>query len=443
MILPEEFVIEKEPLFLEDEMNEILDFQPPRKFLLSCSLYRSPREREILKVLGCDTFNFSTVNKIVRHRFFRFSECDSDWIRRFCKYLRTLPSPMIMPLLELPFLKTQRGIWLSPSSHCIYLPSLSRVHVPSQINLYTLDDELFDAIWDDSDLSWQIFLSGIIGLKRLTEFDVVKAIAEYHVKLRARQIQQPNNVIAVILEHANYLMQSLEEWRYDFRLTQILKTSFQLVDTTNCFGSASQIVKDRMYDSTEGYWLLSSLGSKNIQILNDAQYSEMMPLIKVLSPNEFPPILDGHNQTHLSSFYTYDLAPKRLSSNTLLYVLATVWKQTTEKEKTIIVNELHHIEVICENKNLQPLSRCYLRTRELTNLAFDDMNFLELLDVDNDKWGFLKQLGVTTRPTQKLYLDQLLRLKQTESGPNLKGKVEWIYRMLELYRFGNIEEQLR
>jgi hypothetical protein len=445
MILPSEFIIDGEPLFLETEMNKFLAFGKNRKFLSFHRYYRkSPKARRALQILSIPIFDVHSVRQIVRHPEFAFPRRSLGWLRRFVKYLSGLRSNDCSDFLNLRFLKIQNNLWMSLSPS-IYLPPYSSVRLPPQINLKTLADDFYNEMWADA-VSRDFFSS---RLTRLTELKVIEAITTYHRQLHTRQTQPSQNVLTVIVEHATFLTERLQTWQNLPEHVSNLKSCFQLAVTANRYGAACEIVNDHTYDSEEGKWHLSSIDSENVIMLDRSKYVHMKELIDVLCLRKFPPLLiPGPFHTwQLSRFYEKDLAPKKLRNNKLLYLLAAIWGMIPESEKPTLRTLLPHMEAVCLNSAsiFHSLRDCYLSTRELKRLLSPEMNILHISDPDSPRWAFLDTLGVTVRPNHKLYVERLRKLKLRDSplDSTWKAEIESIYESLAELCGPNEGEELR
>jgi len=446
MILPSEFIIDGKPLFLETEMNRFLAVGKNRKFLSFHGYYRTPNARRALQILSIPIFDVNSVRQIVRHPEFAFPRRSLGWLRRFVKYLSGLRSNDCSDFLNLRFLKIQNNLWMSLSPS-IYLPPSSDARLPPQINnLKTLADDFYNEMWADT-VSRGFFSS---RLTRLTELKVIEAITTYHRQLHTQQTQPPQNVLTVIVEHATYLTERLQTWQNLPEHVSNLRSCFQLAVTANRYGAACDIVNDHTFDSGEGKWHLSSIGSQNFTMLDRSKYVNMKELIDLLRLRTFPPLLIpgplGHTW-QLSRFYEKDLAPKKLRNNKLLYLLAAIWGMIPEREQPTLRTLLPHMEAVCVNRAsiFHSLRDCYLSTRELKHLLSPEMNILHISDPDSRRWAFLDTLGVTVRPNQKLYVERLrkLKLRDSPSESTWKAEIESIYESLAELCGPNEGEELR
>ena len=428
MILPPVFIIDGQPLFDENDLKQFLNFDPPRIFLHGCDVYKTSQTQEVLRVLNCVTFEHKFVLQIVTHPNFAFQSRSLDWLRRFFKYICNLPHRRSSRYFNLPFLKLQNGAWISKGPS-VYLPPIDRVPLPDQINLHTLDGDFYDNVWSDS-LS-RYFVTEVLGLERLTDVGVIKAIVTYHDNLQERRIQPPNHVLDVILDHAQYLSEHLDELRELRQSVSMLQSCFQLINTANNYGPACDVVEDTRFICAEGECLLSSISSPNVEILNTKKYDDMEAFIELLNLRKIPPLLRRYWQgQHLSQFYAEDIAPQRQHDNKLLYLLAAIWDSIKENDKMVVQVKLSSIKAFCKDRRLHALKECYLATPELENLLAEEMNILAISDANDRKWEFLEGLGVTTRPNVKLYLEKLHRLKTSDRNPALKESVGNIYEKL-------------
>jgi hypothetical protein len=429
LIFPSTFFIDGLPLFDENKLNKF--FKPPLKYLKGGAAYTSTRCQRILKVLECRTFTFSTVEEILKHSLFAFSQMSDSWVAKFFRFLHGLSVEDKSPFLKLPFLKLDNGTWVSQGPSAVYLPT-SSLAVPDQIKLVTLDRGFYAAMQADKDQLAVRFLENELNLPRLTSQSVVKAIIAHHQQIANHEIGPfPPDPL---FEHAKYLYEHRESALKELPPTWLreLNTSFQLLDRERRHSSSRQIVLDRDIEWYSTVFRLSNIGSRSLRVLHP-YYEGMMPFInEYLNVAKFPPLTDQFD--NLSTFYLGDMAPMKLGDNKVLALLAEQWisKGRELLYLSSVSDPLRKMAVRCENDSFQVLETCYLPTNQLKPLLQPAMNILSLPDPDNVKWKFLELLGVRFSPDMGLYLDQLRNLRKTAlPEESLKIKAGQIYTMLE------------
>jgi hypothetical protein len=439
MILPSRFIIDGEPLFEEQELSRFLEFNPRPKYLKDITEYKSSRCQMILKELDCKTFNIASMSQIVHHRQFVFSEKSDRWLCKFFNLLYQLSLPpleFVAPFLDLPFLKLQNGAWAS-RSNSIYLPS-SPITLPDRINLTGLDTDFYATIRTDA---LALRFLDLLELQTLTDQMVIRAIIKQHLEIDNRQSPI---YIPTFFEHAEFLSSRRNELdQLPKDLKQTLKSSFRLLDTEHYSRPSNQLILDRIVKWATGEYRLSSINSSTLRIVHRDYHIDWISSIDpYLDLRKFPGLLSPQGQ--LSDFYRKDIAPQTQHDNKLLYLLAEPDVCASINGLAFVQNELGGVKVYCKDGSLQMLRACYLPTMELKDMLSPDMEILQIADADNEKWRFLEGLGVTIRPTLKLYLGKLRRLRAASSSASQKlEQVGTIYEHIQEVCTQNDYQQLR
>lgn len=442
LIVPQQLLFKNEPLFTEAELK----FGTTQPYAYIDSAYKTTH-RSILSKIGCPTFSAQLVNSIIQSNRLVFSQKSYGWIAVLFQYLWHHPNKDPSQNVNVPlYLQLSDGTWTSVTrSKQVFLPLNYPLAIEfKSLGIAVLHGKFYEEISKNPEAD--LFLRRILNIKALERTDIVLAIIDRHHQVRP---SASSLSIEECFDHAAYL--TLHQHFLSKAEIDSLRKSFHVVNHVNRVVKLSKdVLIDRDIAMTPPTSLSRVCISSSIQFLSDRYPPEVTTFfIHPLQLQSFPPLtVDVPTDSNCrrswstirsipSPFYTDVLSPTRQGTNVLLYYLADIWDQLTNKLSKVFLDALQELKCFCENRSLAELSSCFLRTRQLDKFLTLDMNVLEVDCPEDPKWTFLKTLGVSLEPCLDIFIKHLRRKKRTplRGIPNL---ADTLYKDLVMFCRGRV-----